>query len=127
MRDATGHLVIQRQDTHVDLPIADTQIPLPMRKGGNRVVAVGQLRRDIIAKEQALQSKYPGAELPPLPEQTGAAGFAISVLNPPWRQRFEGQGGSVGRTGTGNFNSSIGITATVESVQLQLAIRSLVS
>jgi hypothetical protein len=125
VRDASGHLVIRRQDTHADFPIADTQIPLPVRVGGRRVVAVAQLRRDIIAKQQALQAKYPGAALPPLPAQTGAAGFAISVLNPPWRQRFEGRGGSRGRTGSGKFDASLAIAATVARPELRLAIRSL--
>ena len=53
VRDASGHLVIRRQDNHADLPFADTQIPLPMRVGGKRVVAVAQLRQDIITKQAA--------------------------------------------------------------------------
>jgi hypothetical protein len=124
VRDVSGHLVIRRQDTHADLPLADTQIPLPMRVGGRRVVAVAQLRKDIIAKQQALQAKYPGA-LPQMPAQTGAGGFAISVLSPPWRQRFEGRGGSPGRTGSGKFDASITVAAHIERAELQLAVRSL--
>ena len=45
-----------------------------MRTGGRRVVAVSQLRKDIIAKAQELS----GSGTPALPAQTGAAGFAIS-------------------------------------------------
>ncbi len=58
-----------------------TTLPLPMRVGGRRVVAAAQLRKDIIKKDSDLSSQ-PG--MPHLPAQTGAAGYAISVLNPPW-------------------------------------------
>jgi hypothetical protein len=132
VRDASGHLVISRHDKlsnkDVQLPLADTQILLAMRKGGRRVVAVSQVRKDIVQKEKDLLAKYPPAtsDLPPLPAQTGAAGFAISVLNPPWRQRFQGQGGNPGGTGTGKFDAAFSIAATVERPDLQLAIRKLV-
>ena len=116
VRDATGHLVTSGT-------ISDTQIPLPMRSSGRRVIAVAQLRKDIIKKEQELAAK-PG--MPPLPAQTGAAGFAISVLNPPWRQRFEGQGGDPGSTGTGKFTATIAVVGSVERPALQLAIKELV-
>jgi hypothetical protein len=128
VRDASGHLLIRRRDTNANLPREDTEIPVPMRAvGTRRVIAVAQLRRDIIARQNALRAKYPPAALPPLPAQTGAAGYAIAVLNPPWRQRFEGQGGSPGRTGTGAFDASIGIAAAVERPELQLAIRRLLT
>ncbi len=114
VRDATGHLVTSGT-------ISDTQLPLPVRTTGRRVVAVAQLRKDVISKDAALAAK-PG--MPHLPAQTGAAGFAISVLNPPWRQRFEGQGGP-GAIG-GGFGGSISIVASVEQPQLQLEIKRLV-
>jgi hypothetical protein len=112
LRDASGHLMISGS-------IADTQIPLPLRTGGHRVIAVAQLRKDIIKKAQDLGSQ-PG--IPPLPAQTGAAGFAISVLNPPWRQRFQGQGGE----GTGAFTGTIGVTTVLERPALTLAVKELV-
>jgi hypothetical protein len=117
VRDQTGKLVLSGT-------ISDTQIPLPMRTSGHRVIAVAQLRKDIIAKQAALQAKFPGLQLP---AQTGAAGFAISVLNPPWRQRFEGQGGEVGNTGTVKFDPSIIVAANIERPQLKLAVKELVS
>jgi hypothetical protein len=112
VRDASGHLVISGT-------IANTQIPLPLRTGGRRVVAVAQVRKDIIKKAQDL-SAQPG--MPALPAQTGAAGFAISVLNPPWRQRFQGQGGE----GTGAFTGTIGVTTVLERPALTLAVKELV-
>lgn len=57
---------------------------VPLRAGGRRVVAVAELRRRLHARHLA-----DPAHVPP---QTGSAAFAISVLAPPWRQRFEGAG-----------------------------------
>lgn len=111
VRDASGRLVISANP-------ANTQIPLPMRTGGRRVVAIAQLRKDIIKKDQDL-SAQPG--MPRLPVQTGAAGFAISVLNPPWRQRFQGRG-----DGAGTFSGGITITTAVERPALTLAVKELV-
>ncbi len=114
VRDASGHLVISGS-------VANTTLPLPMRTGGRGVVAVAQLRKDIIQKDHDLSSQ-PG--MPHLPAQTGAAGYAISVLNPPWRQRFQGQGGQQG--GTGTFTGTILIAPAVERPELTLAVKELV-
>jgi hypothetical protein len=107
VRDATGHA------------ISSEQIPLPMRVSGRRVVAVSQLRKDIIAKDASLSGFT-------LPQQSGAAGYAISVLNPPWRQRFEGKGGDPNATGTGQFEGSIAVASTIERPALKLAVKELV-
>jgi len=56
----------------------DTAADVPFRPGGRRVVDVTQLR-------DRLHALNPG-EIP----QVGSANFALSVLNPPYRQRFEG-------------------------------------
>ena len=107
-RDASGHLI-------VNADISTTEIPLPMRTGGKRVIAISQLRKDIVAKDQALSAQG----LPHLPAQTGAAGFAISVLNPPWRQRFQGTGGH------GAFHGGVTVTTASESAALTLAVKGL--
>jgi hypothetical protein len=109
VRDASGHLVISGT-------LSNTQLPVPFRTGGRRVVAVAQLRKDIIKKDQDL-SAQPG--MPHLPAQTGAAGYAISVLNPPWRQRFQNAGGT--------FSGGINITSAVERPELSVAIKSLLT
>jgi len=110
-RDATGALVLT----------GNTEIPVPLRKNSRRVVAVAELQKRIVKKE-----KDPA---PPKgwPAQTGAAGFAISVLNPPWRQRFQGAGGELLHHGDGRFNFVTTIAATVERPQLQLAVKKLVN
>ncbi|MGZ5633413.1 MAG: hypothetical protein ACXWIP_21470 [Burkholderiales bacterium] len=109
VRDASGHLVLSAD-------ISKTQIALPMRTGGRRVIAVAQLRKDIIKKDQDLSAQG----LPHLPAQSGAAGFAISVLNPPWRQRFRGAGGR------GAFQGGISVTTAVDRPALTLAVKDLV-
>jgi hypothetical protein len=109
VRDASGHLVLSPD-------ISKTRIPVPMRTGGRRVVAVAQLRNDIIAKGQELS----GSGGPTLPAQTGAAGFAISVLDPPWRQRFQGAGGR------GAFHGNVAVTGVVDRPALTLAVKDLV-
>jgi hypothetical protein len=110
-RDATGQLVLT----------GNTQIPVPLRLNTRRVVAVAELQRRIVKKE---------ADPPPpkgWPAQTGAAGFAISVLNPPWRQRFQGAGGDLLHHGDGRFHFSTAVAATVEQPQLRIAVKNLVA
>jgi len=83
LRDATGHQV----------PISGNappyaEIALPFRSTNSRVVHVTELRRRI---NQAI------AQHPTALNVTGSASFAVAVLDPPWRQRFEG---SVDNAGT---------------------------
>ncbi|HAF14810.1 MAG TPA: hypothetical protein DCK99_14165 [Blastocatellia bacterium] len=109
VRDASGKAVLPSNSSN-------NQLPVPLRTGGRRVVAVAQLRKDIIKKDQDL-STQPG--MPHLPAQTGAAGYAISVLNPPWRQRFQ--------NAAGTFSGGINITSAVERPELSVAIKSLLT
>jgi len=67
------------------LPVAGAPATtVPLRTGGRRVVAIAELRRSLHARHLA-----DPAHVPP---QTGSAALAISLLQPPWRQRFEGDG-----------------------------------
>lgn len=109
VRDASGKAVLPSNSSN-------NQLPVPFRTGGRRVVAVAQLRKDIIKKDQDL-SAQPGMHH--LPAQTGAAGYAISVLNPPWRQRFQ--------NAAGTFSGGINITSAVERPELSVAIKSLLT
>jgi hypothetical protein len=83
-----------RTSTGTDIMNASNPIPIsvPFRAANNRVIHVVELRRRLYA---ALSSN------PTEIHQTGAAAFAISVLNYPWRQRFEG---SVDHAGTQNLS-----------------------
>lgn len=67
-------------------------VSVPYRAANSRVVHVAELRRRLYAAQLA----NPGAI-----QQTGSAAFGISVLNLPWRQRFEG---SVDQAGTQNLS-----------------------
>jgi len=54
-------------------------VPVPVRAANGRVVAIQDLRSQLYQLDD-----------PNLVPQTGSAGFAIELLNYPWRQRFEG-------------------------------------
>jgi hypothetical protein len=73
LRDGTGHQV----------RVGDNSVPVavPMRSRHNDVVRVAALR-------DALQQQR--ASHPTAIDQTGSGAFAIAVLDPPWRQHFEG-------------------------------------
>lgn len=63
------------------------EVPVPMRAGGKGVVHVAALRR-------ALHARRVGGSPPedaPI-AQSGSAAFALTVLNPPYRQPFAGEG-----------------------------------
>ena len=61
-------------------------IPVPTRLNNRSVVRVLALR-DALEKSK---TPSPPSTPPVAIEQSGSAAFAISVLDPPWRQRFEG-------------------------------------
>jgi hypothetical protein len=67
-------------------------INVPVRAANSQVIHVAELRRRLFAAQAANPTEI---------QQTGAASFAISVLNYPWRQRFEG---SVDQAGTQNIS-----------------------
>ncbi|MFZ5890554.1 MAG: hypothetical protein ACOY0T_05745 [Myxococcota bacterium] len=58
---------------------------VPLRVGGKNVLHVAALRQRL----HAARSSQPAAIA-----QTGSAAFAIAVLNPPYRQPFQGSGGA---------------------------------
>jgi hypothetical protein len=76
-----------------------------MRSGQARVIAIASLRASLVKQRSTHLS---------MPEQKGSSAFAIEVLNPPWRQRFEGTVDQAenGR-GSGGFVSIISIANRV--------------
>jgi hypothetical protein len=74
VRQADGRAIRDGQDT-------PRLRPVPVRVADRRVVAVAELRRGLHADR---------ATEPRLPRQTGSGNLAVALLNPPWRQRFEG-------------------------------------
>jgi hypothetical protein len=117
----TGTFNIPPRDGTGALVLTANPIPVPLRNNSRRVIDVAALQLKIHQKE--------GNPAPAngWPTQTGAAGFAISVLNPPWRQRFEGAGGELLHSGDGKFNYTMSIAASVEAAQLKLEVKKLVT
>jgi hypothetical protein len=110
LRDATGH--------HV--PTASPKdIPLPVRAANSRVVHVTELRR---------QLNISRAATPQAIDITGSAGFAIAVLDPPWRQRFEGTVDNAGTQATsGGFVANLQIAQYVAEDATLEALRNVVT
>jgi hypothetical protein len=113
LRDATGHQV----------PVSGNAPPyvnitLPFRSTNSRVVHVTELRRRI---NQA------AAQHPTAVNVTGAASYAIGVLDPPWRQRFEGTVDNAGTQLTsGGFVAHLQIAERVAQASTFDAVRNLV-
>ena len=78
-----GLAVPLRDGKGAQIKVGNDAVPVtaPTRPGRTDVVRVKALRDALAAQRTA----HPGAV-----DQTGAAAFAISVLDPPWRQHFEG-------------------------------------
>lgn len=110
LRDATGHQV----------PVAGTHPPyrdvaLPFRSTNSRVVHVTELRRRLNKAR---------AQAPTAINITGAGSYALAVLDPPWRQRFEGTVDNAGTQVTsGGFVAHsfvaqrVAQTATVDEIK----------
>jgi hypothetical protein len=84
--------------------LGGTDIPVPVRKANPRVLGIAALRR-------TLQAPTPAS--PAVPAPNGAAAFGIELLNLPWRQRFENDGGSPKVVGSGRFVANVAVAANV--------------
>jgi hypothetical protein len=89
-------------------------IAVPMRANAPRVVAIRALRNQIYAQQ---------AGDPKLIRQNSSADFAIELLNYPWRQRFQGTGGS-GR-GSGAFVPHFTVASEIANADLQATVKGL--
>jgi hypothetical protein len=108
LRDPTGNQLVENHRA--------VTIDVPMRYNQERVVRVAALRNQLQAQKDA----HAGAVPPHAISQTGSAAFAISVLDPPWRQRFEGTVDFAGEPpARGRF---LGVTQTVQQASLRLAV-----
>lgn len=79
--DAQGHIVPSTPDAPEG---KDVPIPVPTRYGHDDVVRIAALR-DALEQKRNSDPKF-GVAI----DQTGSAALAISLLDPPWRQHFEG-------------------------------------
>ena len=90
-------------------------VPVPMRQNTLGVVAVQQLRAQLIKLND-----------PKLVPQTGSAGFAIELLYLPWRQRFEGTTLPEKNKGSGGFVPKYQMAKVVMQQDLIEAVKGLV-
>jgi|SRR5579864_3700790 len=88
---------------------------VPVRQANARVLSIASLRRALFARQNA-------DDMPP---ETGGASLAVEVLNPPWRQRFEGtvDHGGAGGTSPG-FHASVSIAVRVTQSETKTALES---
>ena len=110
-----GVLSLDRHEPDGATETTGTQISVPMRAGGNRVVAISALRN-------RLHQAHLGD--PAMIPQNSSADFAIALLNYPWRQRFQGAGGSGGSNG--GFIPRFAVAGRIADVALQNTVKGLV-
>ncbi len=125
LRDVTGHQIPIPPNPPPPAPPAPQpspsyyfEIALPFRSTNTRVVHVTELRRRL---NQA-RLKTPTAV-----NVTGSASYAIGVLDPPWRQRFEGTVDKAGTQNTsGGFVANLQIAERVAQAATFDAVSTLV-
>jgi len=118
--DAGVFSVFRRSD--VGQAMLDAQqkakiVKVPVRKSNHRVLAIADLWRQ-------LKTDVPAN--PGMPQQNGSASFAIELLNLPWRQRFQGQGGRPEMTGIGAFVPYLTVAPQITDLEFQALVKGLV-
>jgi hypothetical protein len=104
---------LDRHEASGDVEQRGAAVPVPMRAGNRRVVAIAELRRRLHELND-----------PNLVPQTGSAGFAIELLNYPWRQRFQGAGSELRRT-SGAFVPKLEVARLIKHESVHAAVREL--
>lgn len=124
IRDTTGHQIPAPSDDPArgwtkNNPIT---IPVPVRASNHRVIHITKLR-------DALQAEIAVAPPNTMPQQNGSAEFALEVLQPPWRQRFEGTVDQAGQAngGDGHFVGGILVAKNVANLETQTAYKQIIS
>jgi hypothetical protein len=103
---------VVRRDSEGNLIQGSAEIRVPVRESNGRVLGIKALR-DRFATLRA-------AEEPSMVEQNGSANFAVAILNRPWRQRFQQQGGThVPLQGPGSFVPAIMVAPRVTQLDLR--------
>jgi hypothetical protein len=122
LRDATGHQIPVPPPNPLPNPAPPVNywdIPLPVRASNTRVVHVTELRRQLNINRATVPTAIP---------VTGSASFAIAVLDPPWRQRFEGTVDEAGTQPTsGGFVANLQIAQRVAESSTFEEVRNLVA
>lgn len=108
LRGATGQLLLQAGRA--------ITTGVPMRGSNGSVVRIKALR-DQLVQERAAH--------PEMVAQTGSASFAIAVLDPPWRQRFEGKRDLAGDAPDRPRGFVIDVSQVVRDASLRLSVQHL--
>jgi hypothetical protein len=124
IRDGAGHQIVATSNNAGEGWVSGQPItiPVPTRSSNRRVVQIAKLR-------DALQTEA-GKALPvAMPSQTGSASFALEVLQPPWRQRFEGtvDHAGEGQGGDGRFIGGIRVAGNVQIKAVQDAYQTILT
>lgn len=90
-------------------------VPVPMRQGAPNVVAIQQLRSQLIALGD-----------PNLVPQTGSAALAIEMLYLPWRQRFQNTTLPTQNKGTGAFVPKYSVAKVITDQNVIQTVKGLV-
>jgi hypothetical protein len=94
--------------------LGGADIPVPVRKSNRRVLGIAALRRTLM---------NPSPTAPAMPPQTGAASYAIELLNLPWRQRFENDPADPNIRQTGNFVGEVAVAKHVSLLDIHSAVK----
>jgi hypothetical protein len=95
------HFTLDRHEATGEPEQGAAAVPVPVRAANGRVVAVAELRKRLAALND-----------PKLVPQTGSAGFAIELLQYPWRQRFQGTESDL-RHSSGKFISKYEVASVI--------------
>jgi hypothetical protein len=119
IRDTTGHQIDATSNNPAEGWVENEPITIavPTRSSNPRVIQIAKLR-------DALQNEARKSLPIAMPTQSGSASFALEVLQPPWRQRFEGTVDHAGEGSTGGrFAGTILVGANVQLEEVQTAYR----
>jgi len=109
-RDATGNAIGG----------AAPDVAVPLRAGGRRVLHVTELRRRL---EEARTGGVGVPASPTMPVQNGAGNFAIGMLDRPWRQRFQSDGGQPQYHGDGHYVAGLQLAVKVLDPGLEVMLK----
>jgi hypothetical protein len=124
IRDTTGHQIPAPGNNPAlgwttGNPIT---IPVPVRASNPRVLHIAALRDRLQAETS---TPFPTQTMP---QQNGSAEFALEVLQPPWRQRFEGTVDHAGQGGgDGRFVGGILVAQNVANLETQTVYKEILN
>src|SRR5262245_52778564 len=118
VHEVNGTFTIFRRDAQANKILGSQDIDVPMRSSGRRVIAIRDLQKNLQKAKDDGQSQ--------MPTQNGSADLAIELLQLPWRQRFQGQGGRPQFTGIGAFVPLLVVAPKITQEEMQVLVKGLV-